>query len=36
VLTLLRAEGRTEYDGLTGTPSGDAELAKLLSILLAD
>jgi hypothetical protein len=36
VLALLRAEGRSKFDGLTGTPGGDAELARLLAILLAD
>ena len=36
VLALLRAEGRSKFDGLTGTPDGDKELARLLAILLAD
>lgn len=36
VLALLRAEGRSKFDGLTGTPGGDAELARLLAVLLAD
>jgi hypothetical protein len=36
VLALLRAEGRSKFDGLTGTPGGDAELARLLAILLAE
>lgn len=36
VMALLRAEGRTQYDGLTGTPSGDADLARLLAVLLAE
>jgi hypothetical protein len=36
VLALLRAEGRSQFEGLTGTPGGDAELARLLAILLAD
>jgi hypothetical protein len=36
VLSLIHTEGRTDYDRLTGTPSGDAELARLLSVLLAN
>jgi hypothetical protein len=36
VLALLRSEGRSKFEGLTGTPGGDAELARLLAILLAD
>jgi hypothetical protein len=36
VLALVRAEGRSRFDGLTGTPEGDKELARLLAILLAD
>jgi len=36
VLALLRAEGRNQYIGLTGTPKDDEELARLLSILLAN
>ena len=36
VLALLRAEGRNQYVGLTGTPKDDEELARLLSILLAN
>jgi hypothetical protein len=34
VLGLLRAEGRGRFEGLTGTPTTDAELARLLAILL--
>jgi hypothetical protein len=34
VLSLLRAEGRGRFEGLTGTPTSDAELARLLAILL--
>src|SRR5262245_30810293 len=36
VLALLRAEGRTRFEGLTGTPSGDQDLEEQLSILLAN
>jgi hypothetical protein len=36
VLALLRAEGRGRFEGLTGTPTSDAELARLLAILLRD
>jgi hypothetical protein len=36
VLALVRAEGRSQFEGLTGTPDGDKELARLLAILLAD
>jgi hypothetical protein len=36
VLSQLRAEGRSKFQGLTGTPTGDAELDRLVSILLAD
>lgn len=36
VLALLRAEGRNQYVGLTGAPKDDEELARLLSILLAN
>ena len=36
VLAQLRVEGRSKFQGLTGTPSDDAELDRLLSILLAD
>jgi len=36
VLAQLRAEGRSKFQGLTGTPAGDAELDRILSILLAE
>jgi hypothetical protein len=36
VLVQLRAEGRSEFHGLTGTPDGDKKLNELVSILLAD
>ncbi len=36
VLAQLRAEGRSKFQGLTGTPDGDKELDRILSILLAD
>jgi hypothetical protein len=36
VLRLLRAEGRSKFEGLTGTPNSDEKLAGLLSILLSD
>src|SRR5262245_45164294 len=34
VLALLRAEGRSQYVGLTGSPKDDEELARLLSDIL--
>jgi len=34
VLDLLRSEGRSRFRGLTGTPSSDEELEKLLSSVL--
>jgi hypothetical protein len=34
VLRLLRAEGRSKFEGLTGTPDSDERLYKLLAILL--
>jgi hypothetical protein len=36
VLSLLRAEGRSQFEGLTGSPRDDDRLVDLLSILLAD
>ena len=36
VLAMLRAEGRSKFQGLTGTPSGDEDLDRILSILLAE
>jgi hypothetical protein len=36
VHALLRAEKRSKYENLTGTPSDDEQLAELLSILLAN
>jgi hypothetical protein len=36
VLALLRAEGRSSFQGLTGTPDRDKELDGILAILLAD
>jgi DNA-directed RNA polymerase subunit RPC12/RpoP len=36
VLAQLRAEGRSKFQGLTGTPAGDAELDRILSILLSE
>lgn len=36
VLAQLRAEGRSKFQGLTGTPASDAELDRILSILLAE
>lgn len=36
VLAQLRAEGRSKFQGLTGTPTGDAELDRLVSVLLAE
>ena len=35
VLALLRSESTSRYSGITGTPSSDAELERLLSILLS-
>ena len=35
VLDLLRAEGRSRFRGLTGTPDSDRKLEKLLADLLA-
>ena len=35
VLELLRSESKNRYSGVTGTPSGDLELEKLLSTLLS-
>ena len=34
VLDMLHEEGRSQYKGLTGTPSSDRELERLLGILL--
>jgi hypothetical protein len=36
VLALLRAERRSKYENVTGTPGRDEELAECLSILLGD
>jgi hypothetical protein len=36
VLAQLRAEGRSRFQGLTGTPKSDEELDRILSILLAE
>lgn len=36
VLRLLRAEGRSKFEGLTGTPASDEKLSQLLAILLAE
>jgi hypothetical protein len=35
VLRMLRAEGRGKFEGLTGTPKSDQDLAKLLGTMLA-
>ena len=36
VLRLLRAEGRSQFEGLTGTKGSDEQLSKLLAILLTE
>jgi hypothetical protein len=36
VLTLLRAEKRSKYETITGTPSDDDQLAECLSVLLSN
>ncbi|MCI0362011.1 MAG: hypothetical protein L0211_26305 [Planctomycetaceae bacterium] len=36
VLSQLRAEGRSRFQGLTGTPDGDKDLDRILSMLLAE
>jgi hypothetical protein len=35
VLALLRSEAKNRFSGVTGAPSGDADLEKLLSTLLS-
>jgi hypothetical protein len=35
VLRMLRAEGRGKFEGLTGTPKSDQDLAKLLGTMLS-
>jgi hypothetical protein len=36
VLALLRAEKRSKYETITGTPSDDEQLAECLSVLLSN